>query len=172
MALIKVGSINSFAVTAKESVIEKKKFLGSIRTFADLSEVSRDIAPNSFDLITSSDQRGLAIKSITLTEGFEGFLLNLFASTTNEVYFVAWAWDLSGEMINQYPGAKVEAKDVLIPLKVGKVREFIGSGINLFPKRVVKGVLQLEFRFGSLTRMSEHLGRRCRTRQMLYRNQH
>lgn len=138
MALIKVGSINSFAVNAKEVATRKRAFLRGIRTFAELGEVSRDVPLNSFDLITSEDQRGLAIKGIKLTEGFEGFLLNLFNST-NEVYFVAWAWDLNGTPINQYPGANVNPQDVLIPLRVGKVREFIGQGINLFPKRLVKG---------------------------------
>jgi len=138
MALIKVGSINSFAVTAKEAITKEKNFLSGIRTFADLSEVSRKIAPNSFDLITSANQRGIGIKSITLTEGFRGFLGNLF-DATNKVYFVAWAWDLSGESVNLYPGSGVEANEVLIPLKVGKLREFIGSGINLFPKRKIKG---------------------------------
>lgn len=138
MALINVGSINNFSVAAKESVKKEKNFLGGLKTFADLSEVSRSITLNSFDLIMSHDQRGLALKSITLTKGFEGFLSKLFNST-NEVYFVAWAWDLSGESINLYPGAGVDANDVLIPLKIGKLREFLGSGINLFPKRVVKG---------------------------------
>ena len=138
MALIKVGSINSFAVNAKEAATKERAFLRGIRTFAELGEVSRDVPPNSFDLITSTNQRGLAIKNIKLTEGFEGFLLNLF-NTTNEVYFAAWAWDLSGAPINQYPGASVNSQDVLIPLTVGKVREFIGQGINLFPKRLVKG---------------------------------
>lgn len=138
MALIKVGSINSFAVTAKKVVETEKSFLDGVKTFADLSEISRDIAPNSFELITSTDQRGIGIKSIKLTSEFESFLGKIF-HPTHEVYFVAWAWDLSGKPVTLYPGLGVEAKDVLIPLKVGKVREFIGSGINLFPKRKITG---------------------------------
>ena len=81
MALIKVGSINNFAVTAKEPVIKKNPFLKGIRTFAALNELSGEFTPDLFELITSTDQRGVAIKSIKLTEGFEGFLqkyLNLF----------------------------------------------------------------------------------------------
>jgi hypothetical protein len=139
MALLKVGSINNFSVTAKASIKEEKRFLRGLTTFSDLSEVSRTVALNSFEFIASSDQRGLAIKSLKLTEGFEGYLSNLFKDGLNNVYFVAWAWDLSGEPIYQYPGTGVEAKDVLIPIKVGKLREFIGAGISLFPKRVVKG---------------------------------
>lgn len=138
MALIKVGSINNFAVTTKETVKKQKPFLKGIKTFATLGEVSRDVPTDSFEFVTSTDQRGVGLKSIQLTEGFEGFLQK-FLNPTNEIYFVAWAWDLSGQTINQYPGANVNSQDVLIRIKIGTVREFIGQGINLFPKQQVKG---------------------------------
>ncbi len=138
MALIKVGSINDFSVTAKESVIKNNLFLKGIRTVSALNELSREFTSDSFELITSTDQRGVVIKSIKLTEGFEGFLQK-YLNPTNEIYFVAWAWDLSGEPVNLYPGSNFNAQDVIIPIKVGNIREFIGQGINLFPKRHVKG---------------------------------
>jgi hypothetical protein len=138
MALIKVGSINNFAVTAKEPVIKKNPFLKGIRTFSALNELSKEFTPDLFELITSTDQRGVAIKSIKLTEGFEGFLQK-YLNPTNEIYFVAWAWDLSGQPVNIYPGSNFNAQDVIIPMKVGNIREFIGQGINLFPKRRIKG---------------------------------
>lgn len=138
MALIKVGSINNFAVSAKSTVKIAKPFLKGIKTFAALSEVSRDVEPDSFELITSVDQRAVALKKIQLTQGFEGFMQKVF-DPTNELYFVAWAWDLSGQPINLYPGENINSTDVIIPIQVGRVKDFIGQGINLFPKRHVKG---------------------------------
>lgn len=116
----------------------KNPFLKGIRNFSALNELSREFTPDLFELITSTDQRGIAIKSIKLTEGFEGFLQK-YLNPTNEVYFVAWTWDLSGQPVNLYPDSKFNVQDVIIPLKVGNIREFIGQGINLFPKRRVKG---------------------------------
>ena len=138
MALIKNGSINDFNVKVKKTVKKGGPALRGIRTFSTLSEVSRATKPGSFELITSKDKRGISLNSIKLEKGFEGFLQK-FLDPDNEIYFVAWAWDLSGEPINQYPGANADPNDVKIPLKVGTVREFIGEGINLFPKRKVKG---------------------------------
>lgn len=138
MALIKVGSINNFAVSANVNAMKQKPFLKGIRSFSALNEVSRNIPPDSFELITSTDQRGIGLKSIQLTEGFEGFLQK-FLNKKNEIYFFAWAWDLSGQPVNLYPGSNVNPQDVVIPIKAGKVREFIGQGINLFPKRYVNG---------------------------------
>ncbi len=138
MALISIGSVNSFAVSAKTEVLKRKPFLKSIRSFSDLKEVSRDIPEDSFELITSAEQRGVGLKNIKLIEGFEGFLQK-YLNKTNEIYFFAWAWDLSGEPVNLYPGLNVDSKEVIIPIKVGSIREFISQGINLFPKRYVKG---------------------------------
>lgn len=142
MALHTKGSIDHFSVRAKQNVAKNKPFLESISTFSDLSEISRDVAPNSFDLITSTDQRAVGLKRIKLIEGFEGYLQK-YLDPVNEVYFLAWAWDLSGQPINQYPGSNVNSTDVVMQLKVGNVREFIGAGINLFPKRLVKGGVAL-----------------------------
>ena len=138
MTLIKVGSINDFAVKAKENVLKEKSFLKGINTFLSLNEVSRDIPPNSFELITSSDQRGIGLHSIELKEGFEGFLQN-YLNSTNEIYFVAWSYDFSGQPVNFYPGVNANSEDVMFPMKVGTLKEFFGEGINLFPKRQVKG---------------------------------
>ena len=107
-----------------------------------LKEITRTVEPDSFELITSNESRGLTLKSIFLTEGFEGMLGNLF-NTTNEVYFIAWAWDLSGKSIILYPGEGFKPEDVMIRLKAGRLREFIGEGINLFPKRKIKGGLAI-----------------------------
>lgn len=138
MALIEIGSINSFAVSANARAMKQKPYLRGIRSFSELKEVSSNIPPDSFELITSTDQRGVGLKSLQLTEGFEGFLQD-FLNKTDEIYFFAWAWDLSGVPVNLYPGSNIDSKEVIIPIKVGHIREFIGEGINLFPKRYVKG---------------------------------
>lgn len=58
---------------------------------------------------------------------------------THEVYFIAWAFDMSGRPVNFYPGKDFEPSDMLIPIKAGKVREFVGEGINIFPSQQVTG---------------------------------
>jgi hypothetical protein len=138
MALIEIGSINSFAVAANERAMKQKPFLKVIRSFSELKEVSSNIPPDSFELIKSKDQRGVGLKSIQLTEGFEGFL-HKFSNKANEIYFFAWAWDMSGKPVNLYPGSIIDSKEVFIKIKKGSLREFIGEGIDLFPKREVKG---------------------------------
>ena len=138
MALIKIGSMNDFAVRAKEDILNENMFLEEITTFSALKEVSANIPEDAFELITSEDKRGVGLHSIMLTDGFEGFLQN-YLNKTNEVYFVAWAYDFSGQAVNYYPGLNIDFKDVIIPIKVGKISEFIGEGINIFPKRFVKG---------------------------------
>lgn len=137
MALIEVGTINNFSVAVKNKKPELS-MLESISTLSELKEVSGKVGEGAFELITAAEPRGVAIKSLKLQKGFEGFLSGIF-DKTNEIYFIAWAWDLSGEPINHYPGADVKPEDVLITMKSGKLREFIGDGINLFPKRKVKG---------------------------------
>ncbi|WP_289665639.1 hypothetical protein [Flavobacterium panacagri] len=141
MAIIEVGSINNFSVSVKKDIPEAS-MLESVSTFSELDQVSKSIEPNSFELITSKDQRGLYLKKLKLEKGFGGFLNNLLGSTNN-IYFIAWAWDLSGEPVNLYPGKDVQPESVLIPMKAGNVREFIGNGIVLFPKRYVKGGIAL-----------------------------
>lgn len=139
MALINIGALRDFSVKPNETLLKQKPVLfKSSNNFNTLTEMSRSLDPRYFDLSESEDKRGLALKKLELTEGFEGFLGNLFKKT-NEVYFLAWTWDFSGQAINQYPEEGVNPDDVIIKLKAGNVRKFIGEGINLFPKRKVKG---------------------------------
>jgi hypothetical protein len=157
MALLRHGLLTDLAVQAKASALEHRPALKGIKTFNEMVEASRDLAPGTFELITSTDARGVYLKGIKLLEGFEGFLQRIFKKT-NDIYFVAWAWDLSGEPITQYPGERASPKDVLIPLKVGKVREFIGSGILLFPKRKVTGGIALRIQLWESDMKSRELG--------------
>ncbi len=139
MALINNGSFDSFSVKAKYKIVSSFPELKGIKSLAEAYEVRREIVEKDpFDLSMSSDSRGLGIRSIILTEGFEGFLQNIF-NKKNEIYFVSWAWDLSGKPIFAYPGESVDVDDIRIILKAGNIREFIGEEINIFPKRKVKG---------------------------------
>lgn len=138
MALIQVGSINSFAVAPAAEALQQQPRLRGVRSFSELKEVAAATPSDAFTLAVSAEDRGVGIKSIELTEGFEGFLQNLF-NPVNEIYFVAWAWDLSGQPVNYYPGEQVSPEDVIFNIRAVKLREFIGEGINLFPKRKVTG---------------------------------
>lgn len=158
MALIKAGSIDQFAVTAAESKVKAFPFLEKITTFAELREVTRTTLPDSFEYTQSVEARGLSLKSLKLTEGFNGFLGNVFSSKNN-VYIVAWAWDLSGQPICQYPGEKFDVKSVVIPLKVGNLREFIGEGINLFPKRKITGGIAIRIQLWESDEDTRKLGK-------------
>ncbi|MGC8774223.1 MAG: hypothetical protein ACP5R6_03025 [Chlorobaculum sp.] len=158
MALIKAGSIDHFTVRASASKVKAFPFLENISTFAEMGEVTRKILPDSFEYAQSAEARGLSLKSLKLTEGFNGFLGNVFSSKNN-VYFIAWAWDLSGQPISQYPGDNFDVKSVIIPLKVGKLREFIGEGINLFPKRKITGGIAIRIQLWESDEDTRKLGK-------------
>ena len=128
MALIQHGSLDNFSATLASPVVATWPTLSGLRTLANLRESTRAIQPAPLAFDVSSTPRGLAIKSLKLTQGFEGFLGNLF-NATNEVYFLAWSWDLSGTRAN--------ASNCILPLKVGQAREFLGAGVLLFPARQV-----------------------------------
>lgn len=158
MALIKHGSLSDFSVAANSNKIARGRNVANITNFRELSEVSKGLEPNSFELITSEDARGLCIAKLKLEEGFNGFLNNLF-NATNHIYFIAWAWDFSGQPVNLYPGAGVASEDILIPIKVGKIREFIGDGIILFPKRKVTGGLAVRIQIWESDQEIRNLGK-------------
>ena len=136
MAIIRAGSLDDFSavVTARERAV--LPVLCGLDRFSVLRETTRSVQPVPIEFERSDSRRGLALKSLKLTEGFEGFLQGLL-NPTNEVYFLSWAWDLSGKPIVQYPGAGATAQDCIIPLGVGKVRELLGAGIVLFPARTI-----------------------------------
>lgn len=115
---------------------DDRPILQKLHTFSDVAEATRVVQPAPLEFEVSSDKRGLALKSLTLVEGFEGFLRRVF-NETNEVYFLAWCWDLSGKPVVEYPGATTDAQTCIIPMVVGKKRKFNGAGINLFPARNV-----------------------------------
>ena len=143
-----------------QGVLIQRPFLKGLTSFRALSEVTRLLEPKSFEVSSSTDKRGLALKSIELTEGFEGFLGNLF-DKTNEVYFLAWTWDMSGQPVNKYPGDGVDPETVKFNLKVGNVREFVGDGIILFPKREVKGGIGVHIQLWESDKDIQNIGNTC-----------
>jgi hypothetical protein len=85
----------------------------------------------------SANSRGVSLKTIQLTKDF-GLFSDLFNPSYN-VYFVAWAWDLSGNPVVQYPPAQlgISADGFVLTLRSQEERSFIGSGVQLFPPRKV-----------------------------------
>lgn len=138
MAIIKEGSIRHFSVDAPEVLKKEMPHLKMVNKFSLLEQVSSKVRDEEFDYLESKEERGVGLKAIKLTKGFEGILEDLF-NKKNEVYFLAWCWDLSGKPIHIYPGSAEEIGKLIIPMIENDVREFIGQGVNLFPKRKIKG---------------------------------
>lgn len=136
MALIRHGSLDGFSATVGRQARHAHPALNALRTLAAVREATRAVQPASLEFDVSATPRGLALKSLKLTKGFEGFLQNLF-NPENQVYFLAWSWDFSGAPAVEYPGAGADGTTCIIPLKVGDLREFLGAGIALFPARKV-----------------------------------
>lgn len=136
MALIQTGSFDDLTASL-ELPIDRPVAKGRTRSitsgsFSDLAEVREDLKMGDVTFDTSPTPRGLTLSSIRLDKNFDSFL-----QKKNEIYFLAWAWDLSGEPVYEYPGKGAEPGQYVIPIVAGNVREFIGSGILLFPSRVV-----------------------------------
>lgn len=147
MALFRRGSFSDFAATisAPPGVADAGgdiAGLESLDTVASVAQATRTIQPATLSFPVSPDRRGLAVKAIRLTKGAEGFLAELF-KPENEVYFLAWTWDLSGEAPVLYPGKVTDPPNSIIELKEGQVREFISEGAVLFPQRPVTAGIAL-----------------------------
>ena len=155
MALITVGSIGDFSVvplpSAKKALANAKR----VDTFSVLAEVTNKTPANSFDFAVSANRRGLALQSLQLKKEFQNFLAKLFKKTS-KIYFLAWAWDMSG--LSSYPGQNADAGSCLIPLKGGDLREFIGAGAVLFPPRTITAGLALRMQIWESSQGLRHFG--------------
>src|SRR5439155_9779501 len=96
----------------------------------------------TFEYASSSEPRGFALQSLRLSKDAQGLFARVF-DATSDIYFLAWTWDFSGEPIVSYPDASATADKVLIPMKGGSIREFLGAGVVLFPARLVKAGIAL-----------------------------
>ncbi len=153
MAIIKIGSMKNFTaafpklnkkIATPEKAAEAEEALDALlgaplpgmQPLSLLRESSKSLKAEPLEFAKSGEPRGIALKSIKLTKGFEGFIESVY-NQTNEIYFLAWAWDFSGNPPHNYPDDKTGVENCLIPLGVGDIREFLGSGIVLFPSRIV-----------------------------------
>ncbi|MCT1523680.1 hypothetical protein [Sphingobacterium hotanense] len=176
MALIKTGSIDDFSVgilseiksEQQEILMDKLHSKGvelsnykDITTVRELKEISQEIPSELFQFVTS-EPRGLALKSLLLTKNFDTYLRGVL-NPTNEIYFIAWAWDLSGEAVYNYPGSDVNPEDMVFQIKAGNIREFIGEGINLFPKRKVTGGMAVRIHIWESDQKSRKFGELLQT---------
>jgi len=134
MALNKSGRLLDFSVGSNQSALSQKSSLKNFKTFNASTEVTRILEPNSFEFLSSNEPRELPLKAIKLSEGFEGVLENLINST-NEVCFIAWAWDLTDESITLYDGAVPEMNNALTRFKAGKLSEYREDGVHIFSKK-------------------------------------
>ena len=148
MPLFKVGNFNQVAVvfdeTAKVIKATHKSEVKFSRTLSveALPELSFNIEPPAMDLAKSPDKWGLYLKSLTLNESFEGFIVNML-NPHNQIYFTAIAWDYSGRPPFVYPPKGAQGHDFLIPMKAKTTRQFVGNGVNIWPSRTVVGALNL-----------------------------
>ena len=136
MPIITTGSLSDFSITPTAAAYESIAAADDVDTFGVLAEITRDAPANLFKFDVSAEHRGLAMASLRLDPGFQNFLARLFKKTS-DIYFLAWCWDMSGEPATVYPGAAAAPTSVLIPMKAGSIREFIGAGALLFPARAV-----------------------------------
>lgn len=102
------------------------------------------------------------MKAIKLLQGFEGFLQNLL-NKDNEIYFLAWCWDLSGQPVFQYPAEGSQPESSIFKVRVGKLREFIGEGINLFPARQITAGLEVRVMVWESDQKSRDFGETLKT---------
>lgn len=157
MALITEGSIKNFTIEANTESHLKNDASRKLRSFFELEELSADNKNLNYELSVSEEKRGLALKSFKLNKSFEDFISTIF-NPSNEIYFIAWSYDLSGEPVHYYPGEGINPQDVVINVKKGKLTDFIGDGINLFPKRQVKGGIAVRLFIWESDQKSRDLG--------------
>jgi hypothetical protein len=138
MALIDVGTFDRISVRLRT---EGRRAAPQERIYI-LGDSPKTTPAKKYDFVQSRDRRGFALQRITLEKDIRGWAGRLFKRTTN-VYFLSWAWDMSGEPIAIYPGELVRSGDCLIPMRAGQKREkkFLGRGPALFmPRRVSAGI--------------------------------
>lgn len=150
MALIQRGNLQQLAnLSAPEPAV-----LGGDE---EVSSRSAGAPPQELVFAQSTQTRGLALKTIRLDEGFQNFLGKVFDSKY-DVYFVSWAWDMSGSAPFAHPETGTDPRSILIPMKVGNVREFIGQGVLLHPERKVRGGLAVRIMLWESSADTRELG--------------
>lgn len=170
MAIIQKGSFGDIPVTFKEDAIAKMANADSFRRLDKVSlvqQASRIIQSQTLAIPESRNQRGLALKSITLKKDFEGFIDKLFKPFNdlfeNDIYFVAWVWDLSGEPPVLYPSPDTKGnfapQKCIFSVKVSEERSFGGVGINLLDQREIVGGINVRMQIWGSNRKTSDFGK-------------
>lgn len=136
-----IGSFNASFVEEAEGILYGKTNgdLEGINTFNLIEQATRKVQAEPLNLLHSAEPRGIALKSLKLTKGFEGFLQKML-NPTNEIYFLSWAWDMSGKPIQVYPEP---GQALIIPMEEGEIRQFLGEGVPLFNQREITAGISL-----------------------------
>jgi hypothetical protein len=157
MAIITRGSLAEFSITPTDRAYKSLPAADEVDNFGVLAEVAHEVPADVYEFDVSPESRGLALARLHLDKGFQNFLSRLFR-TTSDVYFLAWCWDLSGAQTWVYPGGGADSASVLIPMKGGDVREFIGKGVLLFPARPVTAGLAVRIQIWESAKNTRDFG--------------
>lgn len=155
MSFIHQGNFG--ALSAGVAPHRQRPGLDSLTHIHQVVEATRAIQPVSLQFRTSKDRRGLALRALELKQGFEGILGDLF-DAQNEVYFVSWAWDLSGEGPFLHPADGTSPGDFCLGMTGGGVRQLLGAGALLFPSRRVTAGIAVRIMLWESDRGAKHLG--------------
>lgn len=150
MAIIKVGNFEDLGIrvgsraAVKSGARSGRKSLRLPRSMSlsASKQLADDLEVKGMELVRSKDPWALYLKRLTLHRGFEGFLSGLF-NKSNEIYFVAFAWDYSGRRPKVFPYTTLDPSEYVLRMKKGQTRDFMGDGVALWPARRVSGALNV-----------------------------
>jgi len=111
-------------------------------TAASVPDLAVHLEPPPLDLAQSDKKWAVYLRKIKLLRNFEGFIAD-FLKPTNQLYFISIAWDYSGQPPFVYPPQKINPASVLIKMKPGNTRDFMGDGVGLWVPRKVIGALNV-----------------------------
>jgi hypothetical protein len=153
MSLFREGSFHDFSFEPAQ------QFRGEpeVENLAVLASRPEITPSDRFRPTASAEYRGLSLSSLLLRREFQSLIPRLLNKTA-KVYFLSWAWDLSGEAPFVYPGANAGPTSCLIPVRAGEVREFLGEGTLLFPAQIVHGGISLRIQLWKSRRGTRDFG--------------
>jgi hypothetical protein len=154
MAIVGAQSFEDLSVTpaTTDAAVE------GLTTVRLATQAARVLQPIHLEFPESAEDRGFALQSLKLTRGFEGLIGNVF-KTKNEIFFLAWGYDLSGEPPWLFPGGEFDPEQLEIKLEVGDERTFLGQGALLFPARRVRGGIALRMQMWESDSGARKLGK-------------
>src|SRR5688572_25192417 len=121
MSLIRVGSMENLAgatmsVMGAGASAGKENYAVTVGNFGAGAPSRGPRASGTRPARPTPPVRGLALSRLRLTKGFDGVLSRVFHSS-QDVYFLSWCWDFSGQPPHFYPGTVGDPGACLIKLK-------------------------------------------------------